>query len=410
MSNQPTPTRFSRPALVGLLILGLAWLAVTGFDWYMRFHWFQWQRSLLRVATRPTYQGSARPLSTNVVPARTGGDLTTLIAVPGAADRYAQPRDGYVEYFDEYGLPNRPPAETGRFPVVVVGDSFMLQGGPLEQRLAGRLGDRIGAPVYTMARPGVGPIMPLEGFWDHPVFKAAPPRVVVWGVLENTVGGYVFEGLLFRVMSRLDAQVEAMAREAYRSKVVWSELAPRRLGKRLPDTALSAQLARRGWTHFRYHAFGALTPDVTPSATPVMGHDMLFYTANLDSHCWTPEQRDLPRVVKTIQKAKEAFFDPRGIAWVILLIPDKETVYRAYLPPRAYPCGEAPPSCLDELETRLKAAGIPVVNLLPAYRQATREGRLLYWPDDTHWNGAGMEIAAEQLAGTIQPLLAAPAP
>jgi lysophospholipase L1-like esterase len=43
-------------------------------------------------------------------------------------------------------------------------------------------------------------------------------------------------------------------------------------------------------------------------------------------------------------------------------------------------------------------AGIPFLDLTPALEQAAASGRPVYFPDDAHWNAAGHQIAAEELA------------
>ena len=53
----------------------------------------------------------------------------------------------------------------------------------------------------------------------------------------------------------------------------------------------------------------------------------------------------------------------------------------------------------------LQAQGIPVVNLMPVFRNATEQRQRLYWQDDTHWNDAGIRLAAEEIWRVIEPLL-----
>jgi lysophospholipase L1-like esterase len=43
-------------------------------------------------------------------------------------------------------------------------------------------------------------------------------------------------------------------------------------------------------------------------------------------------------------------------------------------------------------------AGIFFLDLTPALEQAAASGRAVYFADDAHWNAAGHEIAAEELA------------
>jgi lysophospholipase L1-like esterase len=44
------------------------------------------------------------------------------------------------------------------------------------------------------------------------------------------------------------------------------------------------------------------------------------------------------------------------------------------------------------------AAGISFLDLTPALEQAATSGRAVYFADDAHWNAAGHEIAAQELA------------
>ncbi|HEX6739620.1 MAG TPA: hypothetical protein VF310_15175, partial [Vicinamibacteria bacterium] len=41
--------------------------------------------------------------------------------------------------------------------------------------------------------------------------------------------------------------------------------------------------------------------------------------------------------------------------------------------------------------------GIPFLDLMPALEAEARAGRPTYFPDDSHWNTAGHEVAAREL-------------
>jgi hypothetical protein len=83
---------------------------------------------------------------------------------------------------------------------------------------------------------------------------------------------------------------------------------------------------------------------------------------------------------------------------LVVLVPEKFTVYRPFFstPETAQ---DVPTEYLDQVESALKRAGIPVVNLLPVFRQAAIGGlanhRYIYRRDDTHWNPGGVQIAAD---------------
>ena len=48
----------------------------------------------------------------------------------------------------------------------------------------------------------------------------------------------------------------------------------------------------------------------------------------------------------------------------------------------------------EELDLRL-------IDLVPAFDRAAAEGKLLYYPFDTHWNSEGRQVAAEVVAKAI---------
>ncbi len=86
---------------------------------------------------------------------------------------------------------------------------------------------------------------------------------------------------------------------------------------------------------------------------------------------------------------------------LILLIHDKTQDNREQLPGRdTYPL-----STLYAVEAALVEAGVPVLNVLPAFQQARLSGQQLYWRDDTHWRPEAMAIAAEMSAALIQDYL-----
>lgn len=93
-----------------------------------------------------------------------------------------------------------------------------------------------------------------------------------------------------------------------------------------------------------------------------------------------------------------------GLRLVVLLVPNKYTVYGPLLDP---PASDDAPGAehLERLEAALRTAGIDVVNLKTVFRILARrgleEGTYLYWLDDTHWTAEGMRIAAEEFVKAI---------
>ena len=96
-----------------------------------------------------------------------------------------------------------------------------------------------------------------------------------------------------------------------------------------------------------------------------------------------------------------------GASLVVMLVPDQYQV----APELAEAAARAAGRSLDDydlerpqrvLTARLQASGIPVLDLLPALREAAAEAQV-YRPRDTHWNARGNRIAAGALADLLDP-------
>jgi hypothetical protein len=124
---------------------------------------------------------------------------------------------------------------------------------------------------------------------------------------------------------------------------------------------------------------------------------MLFYRYHVETLKAPLPAGDIPLVASAVKELEE-LCRTRGMALIVVFIPEKEQVYRDGLPSRYNPPEHPlPPSSLWALETRLRQDGIAVLNLLPVFQAATERGQRLYWRDDTHWNPAGVELAATRV-------------
>ena len=97
----------------------------------------------------------------------------------------------------------------------------------------------------------------------------------------------------------------------------------------------------------------------------------------------------------------------QGLPVVVLLVPDKYTVYGP-LTPNDSPEPEGG-RLLDGIEDRLRSAGVPVVNVTALFRARAAAGlaryEYLYWRDDTHWNARGIALAADAVWREVRPAL-----
>ncbi len=97
-----------------------------------------------------------------------------------------------------------------------------------------------------------------------------------------------------------------------------------------------------------------------------------------------------------------------GYRLAVLLLPTGYSVYYPLLRDPSAP--DASQSYMAAITDRLALAKVPVLNLLPPLREEARraltaEGRLIYYPDDAHWNPRGCQFAAQVAAPWLRSLL-----
>jgi hypothetical protein len=104
----------------------------------------------------------------------------------------------------------------------------------------------------------------------------------------------------------------------------------------------------------------------------------------------------------------EARLAKYGLRQLVVLVPNHYSVYGPLTHRGAVPRVD---EYLEQLEAKLREAGIPVVNLARFIKRAAAEGlpsrSYIYWRDDTHWNGAGVELAAGAIASAVRELTGA---
>jgi len=96
----------------------------------------------------------------------------------------------------------------------------------------------------------------------------------------------------------------------------------------------------------------------------------------------------------------------RGIRLVVIPMPGKPSVYPDKLTHRVAVTDQIFPSHTLDLIARLRAAGVEVVDLFATFQQLRRNHlpsskELYYLPQDTHWSGKAVSIAADAVAERI---------
>ena len=121
---------------------------------------------------------------------------------------------------------------------------------------------------------------------------------------------------------------------------------------------------------------------------------------------WSPEkdhgQGDIFSAVTSFrdQLAK------RGIRLLLVPVPNKASVYPDMLTRRARKTDDQVRGKTLEIVSRLRQAGIEVVDLFGVFRQARAslpvdESTIYYLPQDSHWSAQGMQLAAKTVGQKI---------
>ena len=340
------------------------------------------------------------PVATRrTIPAQSGAGLSKMVPVPWLAARYAEFHPEYTEYRDASGYFNEPLPAGKYYDVAMVGDSFMLSLGT--QNVAQVLASISGIPVFNHGMYGAGPFLEIRKFLEANRTDLRP-RVMVWNLSARELGAPLF---LRQPVETWFEQSEAKRSEkpAAAPRIRWGALTPAELGKAWPNTSVVAYYSRIGWAQIKLLVFRGWPRDVRGVEDPVFG-PMLFYGENLRLLPLYSAEQDAAAVVQTVKRVAEGF-QGRGITLVVLLVPEKEQIHIAALPAEEQPALAQGPALLAAIEDGLKDANVPVVNLLPVFAAATAQGQRLYWRDDTHWNDAGIRLAAEELWRVLEPIL-----
>jgi hypothetical protein len=143
----------------------------------------------------------------------------------------------------------------------------------------------------------------------------------------------------------------------------------------------------------------------------LVGRDgWLFYRESVRYATERPEAVPTPRDSANPLPAIRSFHDQlaaRGIPLLVVPVPDKESIYPEMLSGRANRAGVVVCRSTRALLDRLAAAGIDVVDLFEAFRQAKESqspagSTPFYLARDSHWTPSGMQIAVRAVAQHIR--------
>ena len=150
------------------------------------------------------------------------------------------------------------------------------------------------------------------------------------------------------------------------------------------------------WYLIRAHSLAKLAFGVSPSPKALVGQNGFLFYAGEQSVDYFRNVRPFTAAELAHWRAdleeRRDWLAARGIRYLVVVAPDKETIYPEYMPPALKPVrGE---SRLDQLLADLRVhSSVDILDLRPALERAKAERRV-YHKTDTHWNDAGALAAS----------------
>lgn len=244
------------------------------------------------------------------------------------------------------------------YPIVIVGDSTIL-GTSLDQSqiLSEVLERNLKEPVYPYA-----PHYNMEAFIADPRFQEHPPKTVIFAMME-----WAMPDLLSAEPSK-----PHHPQPPYNLAILLD-----RISKQSVFRYFEARLRQKFKEIMHHDSFKLI--DVYGQTT--------LYPAGKGAHPELPESLAEPLAEKI--DSYEEYFKEKGIRFMFLGIPNKETLYYRLIE------GRPKPKFFPRLMAELEKRGIDTVDALKLFQPKTQA---VYQPDDTHWNPYGVEIVAKNIS------------
>jgi len=273
---------------------------------------------------------------------------------------------------DKYGYRKNNTA-LKRHPIVIIGDSN-IAGSSLDQEelLSEVLEKKLRQSVYPLAGER------LRTLFQHDLLRKNLPEIVILAGIERDIP----ESL--PPLRPKDLRSPFLLEEAVR-KI--------RLNPVLQNIATTADRIFKAnmLNYFRARINGS-GPSLRRVA--VSPGCPIFFLQGAEANKGSSPER-IERAAERLKDYRD-FLHKRGIRFIFLPIPNKETIYYEYLNTKK-------PDFLEGLVRKLQGLNIEVINTVDAFDDFYQKTHtMLYHKDDTHWNAIGVKITAELLEKQIK--------
>lgn len=273
---------------------------------------------------------------------------------------------------DRYGY-RKANTSVSKHPVVIVGDSN-IAGSALSQDelLSEVLEKKLGQSVYPLAGER------LRALFQHDLLRKHLPEIVILSSIERDMpdGLSALKPRDFKTPSPFDGLIDAVRFNPVVQRVAIV------VDRTFKGNMLNYIRARINGSSPSLRRVGAI------KQCPI------FFLQGSAANRDTSAQR----IEATAQRLKEYndFLGKRGIRFIFLPIPNKETVHYEYL-------NTDKPDFLERLTRRLEELNIETINTHKAFDDFYQRTRtMLYHRDDSHWNGLAVRLTADLLEQQVR--------
>ena len=286
--------------------------------------------------------------------------------------------------------------------IAIIGSSFSEYGADFEDTYPRQLEIMLDGPkVVNLAKAGYGPFQYLQVLKSYAIKKKVRYVVVTFHPSSDT-GFYLTQWL-----------VEG---EVFQDKGPQAGGVFRRYGMAVQQAG--KMLISGGWTALQLGFRGIVGTDFIHPNVAVLrlpngvSQKLLLLdqhsTRSVDNLLESPEWKAWRSILVALKELSEE----NQIVPLLLYIPAVTEIYSQYITPQS---GKnwlrlresliATQRADEEAARRLAAnVGIEMISLRPAFEQAARQGKLVYYPLDMHWNEEGRKIAASVTAEALRAL------
>ena len=147
----------------------------------------------------------------------------------------------------------------------------------------------------------------------------------------------------------------------------------------------------------------------SPSPQVIIGRQRwLFYNSASDGNSLADYRGNDPLTADELERweldleAKHQWLKKRGIPYVFVVAPNKQSIYGECFPSRYRKIGAH--SRLDQFIEHMRGSAVPVLDLRQALIDAKPDGKL-YYKNDTHWNNYGAAVAQHAIVRHVASVL-----